>query len=425
MSKEANINGKKKHRPKKIGKINPILYSVIAPIFNLYYTRKYHITYDNEAVKGLRGPAIVVASHVSDQDHFLSALTLRPVRPTYIVSQHFTHNKSTAPLIKLAHVITKKMFTPDVSTIINTMRAKNENAVIVIFPEGRLSCYGRTLPLAEGTAELIKKLGVDLYGWRADGAGNTFPKWRKKGDDRIGRIHCSLKFLLTSDEVAERSIPEIRTVVEEAIFHDEDQAMPGVEFKSDTMAEGADKVLYKCPACLKEDLIKTEGDRIYCQCGFEATLDNYYKLHGAPFETMNQWFLWQQDSIDTETEHLEIEARLGTPGEDGYMDPNAGHGHVYIDKNEFRLKGVIYGEKIDYVTAPEKITAFPISPGDHIDVYHGGKLIYIYPEPDMRASVKWVCYLDKLMENKRAAAKAEAEKAEAEKAEAEKEVATV
>ena len=37
------------------------------------------------------------------------------------------------------------------------------------------------------------------------------------------------------------------------------------------------------------------------------------------------------------------------------------------------------------------------------DVYHGSKLIYIYPQPDLKASVKWVCYLDKLMEVKRAA----------------------
>jgi 1-acyl-sn-glycerol-3-phosphate acyltransferase len=119
---------------------------------------------------------------------------------------------STARLLKLMHVITKKMFTPDVSTIMNIMRAKKENAVLVIFPEGRLSCYEHTLPVTDGTAELIKKLGVDLYSWKAEGAALTFPKWREKDEERIGKINASVKLLLTAEEVAKKDICEIREI---------------------------------------------------------------------------------------------------------------------------------------------------------------------------------------------------------------------
>ena len=103
--------------------------------------------------------------------------------------------------------------------------------------------------------------------------------------------------------------------------------------------------------------------------------------------------------MDTEGS-LSTHARLGCCGEDGFMDPNAGEGEVYMDKNEFRLSGTLHGEKIEFTTTPEKIHAFPISPGDHFDVYHGGKLIYVYTQPDLRSCVKWVCFLDKLMEEK-------------------------
>ena len=153
---------KKKKSKKRIGKVNPIFYAGLYAFFKLKY-RKYNITYDKDIVKDIKGPAIVVATHTCDQDHILSALTLYPVRPNYIVSEHFMRIPSSARLLKFMHVITKKMFTPDVSTIMNVLRAKGEDAVIVIFPEGRLSCYGRTLPVADGTAELIKKLGVPLY----------------------------------------------------------------------------------------------------------------------------------------------------------------------------------------------------------------------------------------------------------------------
>ena len=395
---------KNKKKTRKIGKINPVLYHVAHAAVWLMY-RKYHIKMDKEAVKGLKGPAIVVATHTSDEDHMLSGMTLYPVRPTYIVSEHFMRNKSTAPLMKLMHVITKKMFTPDISTIMNVMKAKKENAVIVIFPEGRLSCYGHTLPVTDGTAELVKKLGVPLYAWKAEGAYLTFPKWRDKGDSRPGRINCSLKLLLSADEVAATDVCEIKRITEEAILHDDELAMAGVEYRSKAIAKGIDRILYKCPVCLKEGGITAEGDHIRCECGLDATLDSTYRLHGVRFERVNEWFDWQQAEIDPETEHLATVAKLGCPGEDGYMDRDAGEGEVYIDRDEFKLKGQLYGEPIEFSVKTDRIGAFPISPGDHFDIYHEGRLIYVYPEPDPRMTVKWVAYLDRFNELYKNAAK--------------------
>ena len=393
---------KKKKSKKKIGKVNPILYFFVYVALKHKYTKKYGITFDRSVAKNIKGPAIVVATHTCDQDHILSAMTLYPIRPTYVVSEHFMRNQKTAKLLKLMKVITKKMFSADVSTIISIMRAKNENAVIVIFPEGRLSCYGNTLPITEGTAELIKKLGINLYSWKAEGAYLSFPKWRDKGEDRYGKIHSSVKLLLTAEEVAEKSIDEIKRITADAIKNDDELAMAGVEYKCDTIAKGADKILFKCPACMKEGGITTDGNHIRCECGFDATLDNFYRLHGAPFERVNEWFEWQQNSLDTENGHIESKVRLGCCGADGFMDEYAGEGEAYIDKDTFRLKGVMHGEPIEFSVSPEKICAFPISPGKHFDVYHSGKLIYVYPEPDERLCVKWVCFLDALMERKRA-----------------------
>ena len=395
------MNNKKKSK-KKIGKPNPIIYTLAYWAIKRKYTKKYGITFDKSVAKTIKGPAIVVATHTCDQDHILSALTLYPTRPTYVVSDHFRRDPKTAKLLKLMHVIPKKMFSADVSTIISIMRAKNEKAVIVIFPEGRLSCYGHTLQVTEGTAELIKKLGVNLYSWKAKGAYLTFPKWRDKGDSRCGKINASVKLLLTADEVAEKSVSEIKTITEDAILNDDEIAMDGVEYKSDHIARGVDRILFKCPACLEEGKITATDEHISCECGFDVTLDNYYKLHGAPFDHVNEWFEWQQNSLDLENGYISSKVRLGCCGDDGFMDEFAGEGEAYIDKNVFRLKGVMHGEEIDFETNPEKICAFPITPGKHFDIYHLGKLIYIYPQPDERITVKWVCFLDALMQKKKA-----------------------
>ena len=395
------MNNKKKKSKNRIGKPNPFLYAIVHAVLKRKYTKKYGITFDKSIVKDIKGPAIVVATHTCDEDHILSALTLYPIRPTYIVSEHFMHNPSTAKLLKLMHVITKKMFTPDASTILNIMRAKKENAVIVIFPEGRLSCYGHTLPIADGTAELIKKLGVDLYAWKADGAYLSFPKWRDKGDSRRGKIHASVSRLLTADEVKEKDVAEIKAITEKAILHDDELAMSGVEYKCEDIAHGVDKILFKCPLCMQEGTITEENGHIKCACGLDATLDSFYRLHNAPFSRINEWFEWQQNSIDTDTEVLKSHARIGCCKDDGFMDPNAGEADIYLDKNVFKVSGTVHGEAVEFSIPTEKIGAFPITPGDHFDVYHNGNLIYVYPQPDLKSTVKWVCYLDKLHKNEK------------------------
>lgn len=395
---------KKKKAKKRIGKINFFLYTLLYAVMKRKYTKKYNISYDKDIVKDIKGPAIVVATHTCDEDHILSALTLYPVRPTYVVSEHFMKNPSTARLLKLMHVITKKMFTPDVSTIINIMKAKHENAVIVIFPEGRLSPYGHTHPVTEGTAELIKKLGVDLYSWKAEGAYLTFPKWRDKGDSRIGKINASVKKLLSADEVREKSISEIKEITEKAILHDDELAMQGVKFKNPAIANGVDRILYKCPACLKEGKIMGEGNHIRCECGLDATLDCCYRLQGAPFTRINEWYEWQQNSIDTENEVLTAKARLGCCKDGGFMDAFAGEGEIYLDKEIFKLSGTMHGERIEFSITPKKIGAFPLTPGEHFDIYHNGKLVYVYPLPDNKATIKWVSFLEKLNSTKKTAA---------------------
>ena len=80
------------------------------------------------------------------------------------------------------------------------------------------------------------------------------------------------------------------------------------------------------------------------------------------------------------------------------MDANAGEGEIYLDKDVFRLSGTLHGEQVEFSVDTQKIGAFPITPGDHFDIYHNGKLIYVSPLPDGRATVKWVCFFDRLNE---------------------------
>lgn len=388
---------------KIIKKPNPFLYYLASLIIAPYLKFKLHTSYDRSGTRDIETPSIVVCPHVSNIDFLLVAVALFPHRPTFVVSQHFMAKPKIRRMLEIMHVIPKKMFCPDVKTILNIMRAKESGNIIVIFPEGRLSCFGHSLQVTEGTAELIKKLGVSVYTICENGAYKTLPKWGKAGL-RPGRIEITSAKLIDSADLAAMTIDEINAVLDKAILHDEDALFTDVKYKCKAPALGLDGILYKCPQCMSEFETVSDEHSITCRrCGFRADLDEKYRLSGGPFERINDWFFWQEALIDLDTP-LETDCLVGTTDTDGYMDMKAGKGHITMDRENIHFVGTCCGESLEFTESTSVIKGFPSSVGSHFDIYHKKQLYYIMPQPDPRVSIKWVAYLDKLTKERKEAA---------------------
>lgn len=388
---------------KIIKKPNPFLYYLASLIIAPYLKFKLHTSYDRSGIRDIETPSIVVCPHVSNIDFLLVAVALFPHRPTFVVSQHFMAKPKIRRMLEIMHVIPKKMFCPDVKTILNIMRAKESGNIIVIFPEGRLSCFGHSLQVTEGTAELIKKLGVSVYTICENGAYKTLPKWGKAGL-RPGRIEITSAKLIDSADLAAMTIDEINAVLDKAILHDEDALFTDVKYKCKAPALGLDGILYKCPQCMSEFETVSDEHSITCRrCGFRADLDEKYRLSGGPFERINDWFFWQEALIDLDTP-LETDCLVGTTDTDGYMDMKAGKGHITMDRENIHFVGTCCGESLEFTESTSVIKGFPSSVGSHFDIYHKKQLYYIMPQPDPRVSIKWVAYLDKLTKERKEAA---------------------
>ena len=380
---------------KVIKKPNPFLYYLASLIIAPYLKFRLHTTYDRSGIRDIETPSIVVCPHVSNIDFLLVAVALFPHRPTFVVSQHFMAKPKIRRILEIMHVIPKKMFCPDVKTILNIMRAKESGNIIVIFPEGRLSCFGHSLQVTDGTAELIKKLGISVYTICENGAYKTLPKWGKAGA-RPGRIEVTSAKLIDSADLADMTIDEINAVLDQAILHDEDAILTDVTYKCKAPALGLDGILYKCPECMSEFETVSDDYSITCRrCGFSARLDEKYRLSGGPFERINDWFFWQESLIDLDTP-LETDCLVGTTDSDGYMDMKAGQGHITMDRENIHFTGTCYGQPLEFTESTSIIKGFPASVGNHIDIYHKKQLYYIKPQPDSRVTIKWVSYLDKL-----------------------------
>ncbi|MBR5516653.1 MAG: 1-acyl-sn-glycerol-3-phosphate acyltransferase, partial [Firmicutes bacterium] len=317
-------------KKKTIEKPDKFLYNLLIPIAKVLLKVKGNITYDKSGLADIKGPALVLCPHTSNIDFIFVAATLFPERPTFVVSEHFMAKPFIRWFLTKMNVISKKMFCPDIKTIMNIIRAKDSGNIIVLFPEGRLPAIGHSVAVTEGTADLIKKLGVNVYIITGNGAYKTLPKWGKAGI-RKGKLEVTSCKLYDAADIKELSVDQINEDLDKAILHDEDHVLENVEYKCKKPALGLDGVLYKCPQCHAEFKMTSDDHHIMCECGFKAKLDTYYNLHGGPFGKINDWYFWQESEINID-EPMTSETILAVPGEDGNMNLDAGYGTITIDR---------------------------------------------------------------------------------------------
>lgn len=387
MAKKA----KKKH---KIGRPNPILYLLTLIVMRPYYALRYGVRIDRSAVKNIRGPAIVLAPHISNQDHFLVGMALWPRRVTFVLSQHFFSFPVLGWFLRRMHAIGKRMFSADTRTIMQILRAKAEGNIIVLFPEGRLPACGHSLPVADGTAALVQKLGLPVYVVTGNGAYLTFPKWGRK--HRRGRIRVTTAALFTAEELQHLPTEVVAERITAALAHDDEQAMAGVRYRVKDTTAGLDGILRRCPACGAWGRLVTRRSRITCTaCGLTVTLDETYRLHGAPFPTVNAWFDWQQASMDTDTplvSRVEVEAINAR----GRLVRRAGEGTLSLDRDALCFTGEVFGDAADFSVSTAELGGLPVTVAKHVDVYDNNRLLRLYPIEEPRDAILFTCFLDKL-----------------------------
>ncbi len=384
----------KKHKKKKIGKPNGIVYTVAYGISKLFWLFKgVKITYDRSALSDLKGPALILCPHTCAYDPVFVGSACYPKRLTFVVSEHFLANPLFKFLLtKVVHAISKKMFCADASTIMNIIRAKNEGNIIVMFAEGRLNSVPQSHPVTPGTAGLVKKLGVDVYTITANGSSLLYPKWSKVM--RKGRVDVTSVKLFSADELKALTVEEISKRIDSAILHDDEKAVCGYTYKVKDTTLGLDGILYKCPMCGEEFCLEASDCHIKCKlCGFDAALNEQYRFSdNCPYSSINRWYDHQMDSIDL-TKPMESDITVGAIS-DGKMDYNAGSGHLYMDIDKLIFEGSLFGEPLVFEKATKDIGGMPYTPKREFDIYHDGKLLYLTPL-NRKEVVKWTMYMDK------------------------------
>lgn len=382
-----------KNNSKKQGRPTPIIYHIYLYISALIFKLKgIHMTIDRSGIKGIEGPALILAPHISLKDHIIVGLTLLPHRPTFVLSEHFMFSPGIGEIIRMfGHTVTKKMFCPDTGTIRGVLRAKNEGNIIVLFPEGRLNGVAHSQKVTKGTPELVKKLGIPVYTIAGNGSALVFPKWGKKY--RKGDIKVETARLFTAEEVTSLSVAELSERIDAAIWHDDEQAMAGHRYKTSKTAEGLDSILYKCPSCGEEFHLKASGNEIHCEaCGFRTTLSDDYRFDNDIVHTVNEWYYLQRSQLEPGIV-MEDDIKIGAVNKHGHMNLEAGESHLRVDRENLDLVGTVYGEPVELHKKTPNIGGAPYTPMGWFNLYYNKRLFYLIP-PDKRRIVKYVNIID-------------------------------
>lgn len=259
---------------------NPVLYNVLKLVIKVL-NLGVHTNFTYKAYPGKdEGPFVLVSNHASRSDYLFTAPACYPRRLNYVVGYNEFYRFPVNLLLRIAQVIPKRNFTPDVHSIRSIQRVIKNGGAICIMPEGMSSITGMCQPVMPGIGKLLKKLKVNVYYTKISGGYLTYTKHCL--DQRSGRVDVVVDKMFDAADFANLSEAEIEDKMNMLLAHDDYiwNETAKVKFNGKgQMAKNLDTLLYMCPVCGTMHDMTCEGNRMKCNhCGNTVELDETYAL---------------------------------------------------------------------------------------------------------------------------------------------------
>ena len=186
---------------------------------------------------------------------------------------------------------------------------KELKSSVVMFPEAGYSLDGTATVIPDSLGGLVKLLGVPVVMIRTYGAFSRQPLYNNLQKRNVP-VNADMKYLLSTDEIKSKTPEEINELLqaEFTIDHFRWQQEEGIEINEPFRADLLNRVLYKCPHCLKEGKMKGSGTTIRCEaCDKEYELTPTGRLEATDkdtrFDHIPDWFSWERQCVRREIEN--------------------------------------------------------------------------------------------------------------------------
>lgn len=268
---------------------------------------------------GSKEPCLILMNHSSFIDIKIVAQLLAD-REYHIVCtlDGFVGKKL---LMRLLGCISTKKFINDIN-LVKDMRytVQGLKGSVLMYPEASYSFDGTQTPLPSSLAKCIKLLKVPVIMIRTQGAFLRDPLYNCLQKRKV-KVQASMEYLLSPEEIEQKSAHELNTILQEAFCIDNfrQQQEQNILVKEQFRADGLQRVLYRCPHCQTEGKMQGKGTNITCEaCNqtYELTENGYLRaLNGETiFSHIPDWYRWERECVrrdlENNTYELDIEVSI-------------------------------------------------------------------------------------------------------------------
>lgn len=303
-------------------------------------------------------PCLVLMNHSSFIDLEIVSAVMFPRRFSIVATSDAFVGLNW--ILRLIGCIPTKKFIADTNLIRDMIYAVKElKSSVVMFPEAGYSFDGTATTLPDSLGRLVKMLGVPVVMIRTYGAFSRDPLYNGLRRRKVN-VSADMKYLLSAQEIAEKTPQEIHEIINEEFSFDSFkwQQENQVCIKEGFRAEGLNRVLYKCPNCMTEGEMAGEGSEIRCNhCGkqYELTEFGYMKAQNGETEYNHipDWYRWERacvrKELEDDTYHLKVPVDICMLVNTKCLY-RVGEGILEHTKEGFHLNGC--DGKLDYYQKP-------------------------------------------------------------------------
>ena len=306
--------------------------------------------------KAGKGPFLILMNHSSFLDLEIASKIFFPKRYHIVcTSDGFVGKEG---LMRGLGCIPTQKFVSDITLITDMKHALLNNKIsVLMYPEASYSFDGTATPLPRRMGVLFKALGVPVLMVTTYGSFARDPLYNNLQKRKV-RVTAQLECLLSSEEVKEKTVEEIDTILDSAFAFDyfSWQKENKVKIDAPFRADGLHRILYKCSCCGQEGKMEGAGTGLICHaCGKTWELNEYGQLVGECFSHIPDWYAWERECVRKEIEAgsylLDTDVDIGiiVDFKSLYM---VGSGRLRHDAKGFVLDGC--DGKLHYTQSPKE-----------------------------------------------------------------------
>ena len=269
-------------------------------------------------------PCLYLMNHSSFIDLEIAGSIIYP-RPYHIVCTMDGFVGKEGLMRKIGCIPTRK-FMLDTSLVRDLIyTAKDLKESILLYPEASYTFDGTATPLPESVGKMVKMLGIPVVMIRTYGAFARDPLYNGLQVRKVD-VSADMKYLLSPEDIKEKSNEEINAIISAEFTFDnfawqkENAVVIDEAFRADYL----ERVLYKCPCCMREGEMEGRGTILKCNhCGATFELTELGELKpveldlaavqrraeeiGKPFDEVfyhvPNWYAWEREEVRKEIEN--------------------------------------------------------------------------------------------------------------------------